>query len=44
MLSSEDDYSDKEHKWRVALLDILFKEGTIVEHGEEAEEAEHQEG
>ncbi len=31
-------------KWRVALLDILFKEGNIVEHGEEAEEAEHQEG
>jgi hypothetical protein len=28
-------------KWRVALQDILFKEGDIVEHGEEAEEAEH---
>jgi uncharacterized protein len=28
-------------KWRVALQDILFKEGNIVEHGEEAEEAEH---
>ena len=31
-------------KWRVALQDILFKEGNIVEHGEEAEEAEQQEG
>jgi hypothetical protein len=28
-------------KWRIALQDILFKEGDIVEHGEEAEEAEH---
>ena len=28
-------------KWRVALQDILFKEGDIVEHGEEAEEAEN---
>src|SRR5215470_10580775 len=27
-------------KWRVALQDILFKEGDIVEHGEKAEEAE----
>ncbi len=27
-------------KWRVALHDILFKEGDIVAHGEEAEEAE----
>ena len=27
-------------KWRVALQDILFKEGDIDEHGEEAEEAE----
>jgi hypothetical protein len=27
-------------KWRVALENILFKEGDIVEHGEEAEEAE----
>ena len=27
-------------KWRVALQDILFKEGDIVEHGEEGEEAE----
>ena len=25
-------------KWRVALQDILFKPGDIVEHGEEAEE------
>ena len=31
-------------KWRIALQDILFKEGDIVEHGEEAEEAEQQEG
>jgi hypothetical protein len=31
-------------KWRVALQDILFKEGDIVAHGEEAEEAEQQEG
>jgi hypothetical protein len=31
-------------KWRVALQDILFKEGDIVEHGEEAEEAEDQQG
>src|SRR2546421_10046748 len=28
-------------KWRIALQDILFKEGDIVAHGEEAEEAEH---
>jgi hypothetical protein len=27
-------------KWRIALQEILFKEGDIVEHGEEAEEAE----
>jgi len=27
-------------KWRVALENILFKDGNIVEHGEEAEEAE----
>ncbi len=27
-------------KWRVALRNILFKDGDIVEHGEEAEEAE----
>ena len=26
-------------KWRIALQKILFKEGDIVEHGEEAEEA-----
>ena len=31
-------------KWRVALQDILFKEGDIVEHGEEAEEDEQKEG
>src|ERR1700737_2081169 len=28
-------------KWRVALQNILFKEGNIVEHREDAEEAEH---
>jgi hypothetical protein len=27
-------------KWRVALQNILFKDGDIVDHGEEAEEAE----
>ena len=27
-------------RWRVALQNILFKEGDIVAHGEEAEEAE----
>jgi uncharacterized protein len=27
-------------RWRVALQDILFKEGDIVEHGEQAEEDE----
>ncbi len=27
-------------KWRVALQNVLFKPGNIVEHGEEAEEAE----
>jgi hypothetical protein len=27
-------------KWRTALENVLFKEGDIVEHGEEAEEAE----
>src|SRR6187402_2546426 len=26
-------------KWRIALQKILFKQGDIVEHGEEAEEA-----
>ena len=31
-------------KWRVALQDILFKEGDIVEHGEEAEEDEQKGG
>src|SRR5437016_9690930 len=31
-------------KWRIALQDILFKEGDIVEHGEEAEEDEQQKG
>src|SRR6202795_5215953 len=25
-------------KWRVVLKDVLFKEGDIVEHGEEAED------
>jgi hypothetical protein len=25
-------------KWRTVLQDILFKEGDIVEHGEQAEE------
>ena len=29
-------------KWRIALQDILFKEGDIVEHGEEAEEDENE--
>jgi hypothetical protein len=27
-------------KWKIALENILFKDGDIVEHGEEAEEAE----
>ena len=27
-------------KWRVALQEVLFQPGDIVEHGEEAEEAE----
>lgn len=27
-------------KWRIALQNILFKDGDIVEHGEEAEEKE----
>ncbi len=30
--------------WRVALQDILFKEGDIVAHGEEAEEDEDKSG
>jgi hypothetical protein len=32
--------SRRKPKWRVVLKDVLFKEGDIVEHGEEAEEAE----
>jgi hypothetical protein len=28
-------------KWRVALENILFKDGDIVEHGEQAEDAEN---
>jgi hypothetical protein len=31
-------------KWRVALENILFKDGDIVEHGEEAEDAEDKVG
>jgi uncharacterized protein len=31
-------------KWRAALKEILFKEGDIIKHGEEAEEAEEKEG
>ena|SRR5579859_2361728 len=31
-------------KWRVALQDILFKTGDIVEHGEEAEKDEEKQG
>jgi uncharacterized protein len=27
-------------KWRIALTNILFKKGDIVEHGEQAEDAE----
>ena len=30
-------------KWRAALEEVLFKEGDIVQHGEEAEEAEAKE-
>jgi uncharacterized protein len=30
----------RNEKWRIALERILFKPGNIVEHGEEAEEAE----
>jgi hypothetical protein len=30
-------------KWRVALQDVLFKSGDIVQHGEEAEKAEEKE-
>ena len=31
-------------KWHAALSEVLFKEGDIVEHGEEAEKAEESEG
>ncbi len=31
-------------KWRIALQNILFKEGNIVEHGEDAEKAEEHVG
>ena len=30
--------SRRNEKWRVVLQDVLFKEGDIVEHGEQAEE------
>ena len=30
----------RKKKWRIALEGVLFKPGDIVEHGEEAEEAE----
>jgi uncharacterized protein len=32
--------SRRKPKWRVVLRDVLFQEGDIVEHGEEAEEDE----
>ena len=32
--------SRRKPKWRTVLQDVLFKDGDIVEHGEEAEEAE----
>ena len=32
--------SRRKKKWRIVLQEVLFKEGDIVEHGEEAEEAE----
>jgi hypothetical protein len=32
--------SRRRPKWRVVLQDVLFKEGDIVRHGEEAEEDE----
>ncbi len=32
--------SRRKPKWRVVLKDVLFKDGDIVEHGEEAEEDE----
>lgn len=31
-------------KWKVALQEILFKEGDIVAHGEQGEQAEDKEG
>jgi hypothetical protein len=31
--------SRRNPKWRAALQKVLFREGDIVEHGEEAEEA-----
>ncbi len=30
--------SRRNEKWRTVLQDVLFKEGNIVEHGEQAEE------
>ena len=35
--------SRRKPKWRIVLRNVLFKEGDIVEHGEEAEEAEKKE-
>jgi hypothetical protein len=32
--------SRRKPKWRTVLQEVLFQEGDIVEHGEEAEEAE----
>ena len=32
--------SRRKPKWRTVLQEVLFKDGDIVEHGEEAEEAE----
>jgi uncharacterized protein len=32
--------SRRKPKWRAVLEEVLFKEGDIVEHGEEGEEAE----
>ena len=32
--------SRRKPKWRAVLQEVLFKEGDIVEHGEEGEEAE----
>ena len=32
--------SRRKPKWRVVLQDVLFQQGDIVEHGEEAEEDE----